>query len=324
MPGPPAEPRSSSRRIGWRTAMRCSPHSTPPSRPAGRNGSGRWRAAWPRPPGPTSAPVSRRPCWRASPRAWPATSRRPSGTSGERGTTVVAASCRRSSPRPATGWRRRSTTPGVSTTRRRSSASCGRSWRASARCWRFDPPGACAAWSTRSPSRAGRGARQSRRSPRTPSQEPVAHYRIGLHQLMAVSLARIDPEGAADRVVASIEAARADLAATGCPRCGAELDLFAAEVPGPHRPRRRRRAAARGRCAGLEDRAPSVPTGCAAGGVAEQRDARRGRGGGPARPGEWMAPGPGSISRACWRPRIGARRPRPSAMPDASRLSMAR
>ena len=60
-------------------------------------------------------------------------------------------------------------------------------------------------------------------------QEPVAHYRIGLHQLMAVSLARIDPEGAADRVVASIEAARADLAATGCPRCGAELDLFAAE-----------------------------------------------------------------------------------------------
>ena len=131
-------------------------------------------------------------------------------------------------------------------------------------------------------------------------QEPVAHYRIGLHQLMAVSLARIDPEGAADRVVASIEAARADLAATGCPRCGAELDLFAAESmarigragpaetltafdapdserrsigPGWTRCWRRSRAS---RCARWWKR----PTGSAW---------------------EWMAPGPDSISRACSR-----------------------
>ncbi|MGH2417447.1 MAG: helix-turn-helix domain-containing protein [Candidatus Limnocylindria bacterium] len=61
-------------------------------------------------------------------------------------------------------------------------------------------------------------------------EEPEAHYRIGLHQMLAVSLARIDPDGAAARVVASIEAAREDQAATGCPRCGAELDLFAAEA----------------------------------------------------------------------------------------------
>jgi DNA-binding CsgD family transcriptional regulator len=61
-------------------------------------------------------------------------------------------------------------------------------------------------------------------------QEPEAHYRIGLHQMLAVSLARIDPDGAVDRVVASLEAARADQAASGCPRCRAELDLFAAEA----------------------------------------------------------------------------------------------
>lgn len=55
-----------------------------------------------------------------------------------------------------------------------------------------------------------------------------AHYRIGLHQEIATWLARLAPS-AADEVRSWIDAAEADAAAVGCPRCLREMTLRNAE-----------------------------------------------------------------------------------------------
>ena len=57
-----------------------------------------------------------------------------------------------------------------------------------------------------------------------------AHYAVSAHLLLATWLAALDGPAAATDVVAHIEAGRACTAAAGCPRCGLELELWAAKA----------------------------------------------------------------------------------------------
>ena len=57
-----------------------------------------------------------------------------------------------------------------------------------------------------------------------------AHYAVSAHELLASWLALLDGPAAAAEVVASIEAGRTCAAAAGCPRCGLELELWAAQA----------------------------------------------------------------------------------------------
>lgn len=61
-------------------------------------------------------------------------------------------------------------------------------------------------------------------------REPDPHYRLGIHQEIAVWLARLAPNEAGDEVQAELAAAHANLEAVGCPRCGRELALRGAEA----------------------------------------------------------------------------------------------
>lgn len=61
-------------------------------------------------------------------------------------------------------------------------------------------------------------------------REPDPHYRLGLHQEIATWLARLRGGGAVGEVREHLAAARENLAAVGCPRCGRELALRSAEA----------------------------------------------------------------------------------------------
>jgi DNA-binding NarL/FixJ family response regulator len=57
-----------------------------------------------------------------------------------------------------------------------------------------------------------------------------AHYAVSAHQMLSTWLALLDGPAAATDVVAHIEAGRACATAAGCPRCGLELQLWAAKA----------------------------------------------------------------------------------------------
>ena len=61
-------------------------------------------------------------------------------------------------------------------------------------------------------------------------QERDPHYRISTHQLIAVWLSRVGRDVMAADVDRHLEAGRRDVEAAGCPRCGAEFELRAAEA----------------------------------------------------------------------------------------------
>jgi DNA-binding CsgD family transcriptional regulator len=61
-------------------------------------------------------------------------------------------------------------------------------------------------------------------------EHPNPHYRLALHVQLAAWLARIGAARHASEIEAELEAARADAASAGCPRCGGELAVTAAEV----------------------------------------------------------------------------------------------
>lgn len=61
-------------------------------------------------------------------------------------------------------------------------------------------------------------------------REPDPHYKLGIQQEIAAWLARLAGPSEADEVRTQIAAARANLAAVGCPRCGRELALRSAEA----------------------------------------------------------------------------------------------
>jgi DNA-binding CsgD family transcriptional regulator len=60
--------------------------------------------------------------------------------------------------------------------------------------------------------------------------EPDPHYRLSVHQEIAVWLARLHGPGVADDVRTELQAARSAAAAAGCPRCSRELSVVTAEV----------------------------------------------------------------------------------------------
>lgn len=60
--------------------------------------------------------------------------------------------------------------------------------------------------------------------------EPDPHYRIGSREVAAQFLARTEGERAETAIVSLLELARADAAASGCPRCTNELHVMAADA----------------------------------------------------------------------------------------------
>ena len=62
------------------------------------------------------------------------------------------------------------------------------------------------------------------------AREPDPHYQLGIQQEIAVWLARLGGESDVDEVRDMLNAAGANLAAVGCPRCGRELALRSAEA----------------------------------------------------------------------------------------------
>jgi DNA-binding CsgD family transcriptional regulator len=58
----------------------------------------------------------------------------------------------------------------------------------------------------------------------------AAHYAVSAHQMLATWLALLDGPAAASDVLANIEAGRDCATAAGCPRCGLELELWAAKA----------------------------------------------------------------------------------------------
>ena len=61
-------------------------------------------------------------------------------------------------------------------------------------------------------------------------EETDPHYRLSTHQLVAVWLSRVGRDAQADVVDRHLVAGRQDVEAAGCPRCGAEFELRAAEA----------------------------------------------------------------------------------------------
>jgi DNA-binding CsgD family transcriptional regulator len=59
---------------------------------------------------------------------------------------------------------------------------------------------------------------------------PNPHYRIAIHQQLAVWLARLDATGNRSDVEAELAAGQADARSAGCPRCGGELAVASAEA----------------------------------------------------------------------------------------------
>lgn len=59
---------------------------------------------------------------------------------------------------------------------------------------------------------------------------PNPHFRMWIHQLIAIWLARLDPGRSAPVIELSLAAGRADSALAGCPRCGGELVAVAVEA----------------------------------------------------------------------------------------------
>jgi len=57
-----------------------------------------------------------------------------------------------------------------------------------------------------------------------------AHYAVSAHEMLALWLALLDGPAAATAVTGHIEAGRACAATAGCPRCGLELELWAAKA----------------------------------------------------------------------------------------------
>jgi DNA-binding CsgD family transcriptional regulator len=60
--------------------------------------------------------------------------------------------------------------------------------------------------------------------------ESDPHYRLSVHQEIAVWLARLHGPGVADEVRTELQAARSAATAAGCPRCTRELSVVSAEV----------------------------------------------------------------------------------------------
>ncbi len=65
---------------------------------------------------------------------------------------------------------------------------------------------------------------------RAAAEEPSEHLRIVLHGDCAIWIARLDGPAAAERVQEQLAAANACVEASGCPRCGGDLLLLAAEA----------------------------------------------------------------------------------------------
>ncbi len=72
--------------------------------------------------------------------------------------------------------------------------------------------------------------RQSLRDLEADIGQTDMHYRIGHRQALAWWWARLEGEGAAQRVSEHVEAGRADVEEVGCPRCRGEFMLHAAEA----------------------------------------------------------------------------------------------
>lgn len=62
------------------------------------------------------------------------------------------------------------------------------------------------------------------------AEETDPHYRLSTHQSIAVSLSRVGRHEKAEEVSRHLVAGRQDVEAAGCPRCGAEFELRAAEA----------------------------------------------------------------------------------------------
>jgi DNA-binding CsgD family transcriptional regulator len=65
---------------------------------------------------------------------------------------------------------------------------------------------------------------------RDAAAEPDPHYRLAVHQIIAAWLARLHGPRSAKEVVAELTAARSAAAMAGCPRCGREVAVYAAEA----------------------------------------------------------------------------------------------
>jgi DNA-binding CsgD family transcriptional regulator len=65
---------------------------------------------------------------------------------------------------------------------------------------------------------------------RDAAAEPDPHYRLAVHQIIAAWLARLHGPRSAKEVVAQLAAARSAAVMAGCPRCGREVAVYAAEA----------------------------------------------------------------------------------------------
>jgi len=60
--------------------------------------------------------------------------------------------------------------------------------------------------------------------------DPDPHFRLGIHETIALWLARFQGPGAASEVMKELSSARSDAAVARCPRCSAELAITSAEI----------------------------------------------------------------------------------------------